>query len=79
MISEFKCSEEPLDALLARLSKLSGVGIKLSKDSFKGKAVPLVTLPALKGLYLQDVLMIVTAASATKWVVTGSFVEVSTQ
>jgi len=47
MISEFKCSEEPLDALLARLSKLSGVGIKLSKDSFKGKAVPLVPLPAL--------------------------------
>ena len=79
MISEFKCNEEPLDALLARLSKLSGVGIRLKKDNFKGKAVPSVTLPALTGARLEDVLSMVTAASATKWVVTGSFVEVSTQ
>jgi hypothetical protein len=68
-----------LDALLSRLSKLSGVGIKLNKDSFKGKAVPAVTVPSLKGFRLEDVLNTVTAVSATKWAVTGSFVEVSTQ
>lgn len=79
MISEFQCNEEPLDALLSRLSKLSGVGIKLNKDSFKGKAVPAVTVPALKGFRLEDLLNTMTSASATKWAVTSSFVEVSTQ
>jgi len=39
----------------------------------------MVTLPTLMGLRLEDVLNTVTAVSATRWLVSGPFVEVSTK